>query len=77
MDDNSRINSALDWLLGYLSASNPHLPILMELFEKEDLFVDVEIQDSIAEQIRKKFGHLDDRKISMLVVVAFGLGGPE
>lgn len=75
--DNGDVNGTLDWILGYLSTSNPNVALMGSIRETEPPTVTVSIDDQTAQQIKLRFGRCEDGLISTLLAVAYALGGQE
>ncbi len=71
------INVTLNWVLGYLSKRNKNVKLVCSLAEAEDTWVEIEIENSIAEEMDVKFGTHANTLVSALLVVAYALGGAE
>lgn len=71
------INGTLDWILGYLDPNNSNLNLIHELDINSIPSISICIQDNIAEDIYLRFGAVDDRLVSTLLILAYALGGQE
>jgi hypothetical protein len=75
--DEDNINVTLNWLLGYFSKQNKNVELVRHLTEADDLKVEVEVEESIIGKLDVKFGEHTDSFISVILVIAYALGGAE
>ncbi len=73
----TKVNGTLSWIMGYMSELNKNVGILRHLKEEDDQTVEVNVKDEIVNDVVAVFGSCDDRLISTLLVIAYGLGGRE
>lgn len=75
--DSGNAIGTLNWILGYIDPNNANVNLFSTLDINQTPSITIDVPEYIVHEIKSRFGSVDEKLVSTLLVIAYVLGGQE